>query len=47
MNAPQQKGVQSPEMRILGASLLSMLVILLWVKFFAPKPPVVPPQPNP
>src|SRR6202030_4028983 len=34
-------------MRILGASLLSMLVILLWIKFFAPKPPVVPPQPKP
>ncbi|HEY2352747.1 MAG TPA: membrane protein insertase YidC [Candidatus Acidoferrum sp.] len=46
MNTPQ-KGLQSPEMRILGASLLSMLVILLWVKFFAPKPPVVPPQPKP
>ena len=37
----------TPELRILGASLLSMLVILLWVKFFAPKPPVVPPQPKP
>jgi YidC/Oxa1 family membrane protein insertase len=47
VSAPQQKGVQSPEMRILGASLLSMLVILLWIKFFAPKPPVVPPQPKP
>ena len=34
-------------MRILGASLLSMLVILLWVKFFAPKPPITPPQSNP
>jgi len=34
-------------MRILGASLLSMLVILLWIKYFAPKPPVVPPQPKP
>jgi len=32
----------TPELRILGASLLSMLVILLWVKFFAPKPPVMP-----
>ena len=41
MSAPQQKGVQSPEMRILGASLLSMLVILLWIKFFAPKPPAI------
>lgn len=34
-------------MRILGASLLSMLVILLWVKFFAPKPPITPPQSKP
>jgi len=47
VSAPQQKGLQSPEMRILGASLLSMLVILLWIKYFAPKPPVVPPQPKP
>jgi YidC/Oxa1 family membrane protein insertase len=47
VSAPQQTGVKSPEMRILGASLLSMLVILLWIKFFAPKPPVVPPQPKP
>jgi YidC/Oxa1 family membrane protein insertase len=47
VSLPQQKGLQSPEMRILGASLLSMLVILLWVKFFAPKPPVTPPQPKP
>ena len=47
MSAPQLTGVKSPEMRILGASLLSMLVILLWIKFFAPKPPVVPPQPKP
>jgi len=47
VSAPQQTGVKSPELRILGASLLSMLVILLWIKFFAPKPPVVPPQPKP
>ena len=47
MSGPQQKEMLSPEMRILGASLLSMLVILLWVKFFAPKPPVVTPQPKP
>ena len=47
MSAPQQTGVKSPELRILGASLLSMLVILLWIKFFAPKPPVAPPQPKP
>jgi YidC/Oxa1 family membrane protein insertase len=36
----------SPEMRILVASLLSMVVILLWAKFFAPKPPVRPQQQN-
>jgi YidC/Oxa1 family membrane protein insertase len=47
VSAPQQKGMLSPEMRILGASLLSMLVILLWVKFFAPKPPATPPQSKP
>jgi YidC/Oxa1 family membrane protein insertase len=47
VSAPQQNGVKSPEMRILGASLLSMLVILLWIKYFAPKPPLVPPQPKP
>ena len=44
-NSP--KGLQSPEMRILGASLLSMLVILLWVKFFAPKPPITPLESKP
>ncbi len=43
--APQDK--LSPEMRILGASLLSMLVILLWVKFFAPRPPTASQQPKP
>jgi YidC/Oxa1 family membrane protein insertase len=36
----------SPELRILVASLLSMIVILVWAKFFAPKPPVRPPQQN-
>ena len=35
----------TPELRILVASLLSMGVILLWAKFFAPKAPVRP-QPN-
>ncbi len=39
MSPEQQKDKFSPEMRILVASLLSMLVILAWVKFFAPKPP--------
>jgi YidC/Oxa1 family membrane protein insertase len=37
----------TPELRILVASLLSMVVILLWAKFFAPKPPVRPQQQNP
>jgi len=36
----------TPELRILVASLLSMVVILLWAKFFAPKPPVHPQQRN-
>src|SRR6201984_151473 len=36
----------TPELRILAASLLSMAVILLWAKFFGPKPPVNPPQEN-
>jgi YidC/Oxa1 family membrane protein insertase len=36
----------TPELRILVASLLSMVVILLWAKFFAPKAPVRPPQQN-
>ncbi len=36
----------SPELRILVASLLSMIVILVWAKFFVPKPPVRPQQQN-
>jgi YidC/Oxa1 family membrane protein insertase len=36
----------TPELRILVASLLSMGVILLWAKFFGPKPPVNLPQVN-
>jgi YidC/Oxa1 family membrane protein insertase len=32
----------SNELRILFASLLSMVVILLWAKYFAPKPPAHP-----
>lgn len=43
MNDPKKKNL-TPELRILVASLLSMGVILLWARFFAPKPPVVPPQ---
>jgi YidC/Oxa1 family membrane protein insertase len=41
-----QKDKFTPEMRILVASLLSVVVILLWAKFFGPKPPVEPPQTN-
>jgi YidC/Oxa1 family membrane protein insertase len=43
----QKKPKFTPELRILVASLLSMGVILIWVRFFAPKPPVQPPQANP
>jgi YidC/Oxa1 family membrane protein insertase len=35
----------TPELRILVASLLSVAVILLWTKFFAPKPPLRQPEP--
>ena len=45
--SPQSKGFGSAEMRILGASLLSMLVIIVWLKYFAPKPPVPPPPQKP
>ncbi|MGC2670882.1 MAG: membrane protein insertase YidC [Candidatus Acidiferrum sp.] len=46
MSEPEKKKELSSEMRILVASILSMAVILLWVKFFAPKPPVNVPQTN-
>ncbi len=46
MSAPQKKKELSSEMRILIASILSMAVILLWAKFFAPKPPANLPQAN-
>lgn len=42
----QQKDKFTPELRILAASLLSMAVIILWLKYFGPKPPVTPPQTN-
>jgi len=41
--APQGKNLR-PELRIFIASALSIIVILLWAKFFAPKPPVQKPQ---
>ena len=46
MNLPGQKDKFSPELRILVASLLSMGVILIWAKYFGPKPPVSSPQTN-
>src|SRR5260370_32508335 len=43
MTAPGQKDKFTPELRILVASLLSFAVIILWAKFFGPKPPAQPP----
>ncbi|HKM80585.1 MAG TPA: membrane protein insertase YidC [Candidatus Acidoferrum sp.] len=36
----------TPELRILVAALLSMAVIILWTKYFGPKPPAHLPQQN-
>ncbi len=44
MNAPGQKDKFTPELRILAASLLSVAVIILWARYFGPKPSVLPPQ---
>jgi YidC/Oxa1 family membrane protein insertase len=46
LSEPQKKKELSSEIRILIASILSMAVILLWAKFFAPKPPANLPQAN-
>jgi YidC/Oxa1 family membrane protein insertase len=46
VSGPLQKDKFTPELRILVASLLSMGVILLWAKYFGPKPPVGSPQSN-
>jgi YidC/Oxa1 family membrane protein insertase len=46
VSLPGQKDKFSPELRILAASLLSMGVILLWAKYFGPKPQVPSPQVN-
>jgi YidC/Oxa1 family membrane protein insertase len=46
MSAPGQKDKFTPELRILVASLLSFAVIILWAKFFGPKPPGQPTQAN-
>ncbi len=39
---PGQKNKFTPELRILVASLLSILVILIWAKYYGPKPPEQP-----
>jgi YidC/Oxa1 family membrane protein insertase len=46
VSEPQKKKGLSAEIRIVLASLLSMVVILLWAKYFAPKPPATPAQAN-
>src|ERR1700674_5229366 len=46
MSAPGQKDKFTPELRILVASLLSFAVIILWAKFFGPKPSLQPTQAN-
>src|SRR6266853_6002752 len=46
MSAPGQKDKFTPELRILVASLLSFGVIILWARFFGPKPAVRPAQTN-
>ena len=46
MSEPEKKFKLTHELRIVVASLLSLVVILVWAKFFGPKPPVVPPQSN-
>ena len=46
-NSNKEPGL-SPQLRILVASLLSMVVIVVWAKFFAPKPqPYSPPANQP
>src|SRR5467141_3594476 len=46
MSARGQKDKFTPELRILVASLLSFGVIILWAKFFGPKPSVQPTPAN-
>jgi YidC/Oxa1 family membrane protein insertase len=46
VSAPLEKDKFTPELRILVASLLSFGVIILWAKYFGPKPPAQPPQSN-
>jgi YidC/Oxa1 family membrane protein insertase len=48
VSLPGQKDKFTPELRILVASLLSMGIILLWAKYFGPKPPAqLPPAHRP
>jgi YidC/Oxa1 family membrane protein insertase len=46
LSEPQKKFKLTHELRIVVASLLSLIVILLWAKFFGPKPPTNLPQSN-
>ena len=46
MSEPQKTFKLTHELRIVVASLLSLVVILLWAKFFGPKPPANLPQVN-
>jgi YidC/Oxa1 family membrane protein insertase len=46
MSVPGQKDKFTPELRILVASLLSFGVIILWARFFGPKPQAPPTQGN-
>jgi YidC/Oxa1 family membrane protein insertase len=43
---PEKKFKLTHELRIVVASLLSLVVILAWAKFFGPKPPTILPQAN-
>jgi len=44
LSEPQKKFKLTHELRIVVASLLSLVVILLWAKYFGPKPPTNLPQ---
>jgi len=46
LSEPEKKFKFTHELRIVLASLLSLVVILLWAKYFAPKPPANLPQAN-
>jgi YidC/Oxa1 family membrane protein insertase len=46
VSEPQKKFKLTHELRIVVASLLSLVVILLWAKYFGPKPPTNLPQSN-